>query len=800
MTATYRRYIWRAIWFNKIRTLLVILAIAIGLLAFGMIAGAASTLNRELPISYRAVNPAHITLHTSAVDESHLDAMRRLSNVRYAEGRHNTMLRYRKATGEWGDIQLFSLDDFENSRINRVTSQSGQWPPLERELLIERNSLPLLKSDTTARLTIEGPGDTIRTLPITGLIHDMNQPPAQITGVPYIYVARDTLSWLGLDENFNEIHLIVDGDPTDKAYVQQVADAAADKIERSGALVFRTELVDPSQHFSQEFLPTILIILGILGTLALVLSGFLVINVITAILTQQKRQIGIMKAIGARADQVVRLYLVMVTIFGLIALTLAIPLGAMGAQLFSRFVAGQLNFDINRFSITAPVLILELMVGLLAPICAALVPILATARITVYQAINDSGLETGAQQSEKLTAALVLLQERLGWSRPMGISLRNTFRRRGRLVRTLIPLMLGGAIFMSVLSLRASLFNTLEETLVSQGFDVQLLLDQPYKIQRIAHNLAAVDGIAALESWDMRLGTIIRPDGTEGDEVRIYSVPIDTQIFEPDLVQGRWLEPADQNGIVVPSAFAVSEMVVETGDRIVLKMDREEESWEVVGINQSFQPPIAPAVLYVNRRDFWRARGYHQQVDIVRIITDSHDDATLANVALTAENRLNQAGIEVRSARTAAEDRVIFTERFNIITIILMMMAFLLAAVGSLGLMATMSINVLERRREIGVMRAIGAADRSILSIFVVEGVIIGLISWVGAVLLSQPMSRLMSWRIGIVFAKLPLSYIFDLRAPIFWLLIVVIVSSIASLIPARSAAQISVRETLAYE
>ncbi|MCB0089682.1 MAG: FtsX-like permease family protein, partial [Caldilineaceae bacterium] len=102
--------------------------------------------------------------------------------------------------------------------------------------------------------------------------------------------------------------------------------------------------------------------------------------------------------------------------------------------------------------------------------------------------------------------------------------------------------------------------------------------------------------------------------------------------------------------------------------------------------------------------------------------------------------------------------------------------------------------------REIGVMRAIGASTPAVLQIFLVEGVVIGVISWLGALIVSQPLSRVWGRVVGMTFAKLPLTYVFDLRAPLFWFLIVVVVSALASLLPARNAANLSVRETLAYE
>jgi putative ABC transport system permease protein len=132
--------------------------------------------------------------------------------------------------------------------------------------------------------------------------------------------------------------------------------------------------------------------------------------------------------------------------------------------------------------------------------------------------------------------------------------------------------------------------------------------------------------------------------------------------------------------------------------------------------------------------------------------------------------------------------------------VILLFMAFLLATVGSLGLMGTMSINVLERRREIGVLRAIGASDRAVIRLFVLEGVVISVIAWAGSIVLAQPMSRAMSYVVGMNFAKLPLTYVFDLRALPLWLTIAVVVSALSSLLPARAAARLSVRETLAYE
>jgi putative ABC transport system permease protein len=794
-------YAWRDLWFHKARTLLVILSITVGIFAFGAIFGAANILRNELRAAYLAIQPASARLHTSLFDDEMVKSIRRMPEVALAEGRTSTVVRFwQPESAVWHDLQLFALADYEENNINRVLPYRGPWPPPDRELLIERNSLFLTETGVGETLLIETGAGTQRHLRVAGLTHDMNQAPAQITGVPYAYVSQKTLGWLGLPRQYNELHLVVAERAFDKTHTRQVAHDAANKMERSGYTVFWTEVPEPGQHFVEEFLPTILIILGLLGVLALVLSGFLVVNVIAAILTQQTRQIGVMKAIGARTGAIALIYLRMVVLFGLSALLLALPVAALGAQTFSRFVAGQLNFDLEHFQLAPAVMVLQVGMGILAPILAALAPVLAVTRLTVREAIQDQGLEISTPPPPALERLFAWVARHLHLSRPLHLSLRNTFRRRGRLIRTLIPLMLGGAIFMSVLSVRASLFRTLEETLVNQGFDVQVQLDRPYHIARVTQVAGPVSGIDTLEMWSIRQGVPVRSDGSQGDDVRVSALPAETRLFQPDLVAGRWLAPDDTDAIVVPTSLLALDPAVRLGGELTLRIEGQEVTWRVVGVNQVFQPPIAPPVVYVNQPYFWRKLGGNNRIDTVRIRTAQPDPATHARVAQELEDRLQGAAVGIRSTRTASEDRRIFSERFNIITVILMIMAFLLATVGSLGLMGAMSINVLERKREIGVLRAIGAANRSVLQIFVVEGVLIGLLSWAGALVLSQPISRALSWQVGMNFAKLPLKYVYDLRAPLLWLVIVVVVAALASLLPAYSATRLAVRETLAYE
>jgi putative ABC transport system permease protein len=129
----------------------------------------------------------------------------------------------------------------------------------------------------------------------------------------------------------------------------------------------------------------------------------------------------------------------------------------------------------------------------------------------------------------------------------------------------------------------------------------------------------------------------------------------------------------------------------------------------------------------------------------------------------------------------------------------LAVLAVLMALVGGIGLMGALSISVVERTREIGVMRAVGGRTLTILGMFVMEGLLQGIASWLVAVPLSLALSRPLAAGLGVVLFKATLDYQYNFGAVLVWLAIVLVIATLASIIPARKATRISVRESLAY-
>jgi putative ABC transport system permease protein len=173
-------------------------------------------------------------------------------------------------------------------------------------------------------------------------------------------------------------------------------------------------------------------------------------------------------------------------------------------------------------------------------------------------------------------------------------------------------------------------------------------------------------------------------------------------------------------------------------------------------------------------------------------------------VAETLEANLEQRGIEVAPSSTFGEKTIAGItdgagEGFAIILQLLAVMALVIALVGGVGLSGILSLSVLERRREIGVMRAIGASSWQVIRLFVGEGVLLGLLSWLIALPLSIPIAYGFTTQGLSIALNQQLAYQFTPTGAILWLVIITMLAMVASAIPARGAARISVRESLAY-
>lgn len=785
--------VWMDLWANKTRTLLVVLSIAVGVFAVGVVASSFYMVKQDMATDYNAINPHTAQIFLEDFDDTLLTTLND-PELEAIEARYNLWVKIAAADGQEYSINIHSIGPIADIQVDQLVFEKSLTDLTDGAIYLERqgaSGIGLEPGDTVDLLLNDG---QLHTLTVAGTVHDVNANPFNFTSMTSGYVTPATMAQLGGSELYNFVALVTTGSHTDAVHVREVAERVAQKIAAAGYRVYNVNVNHPGQHPAQSIIDTVLILMSALGILTIFLSGFLVTNTIAALMSQQIRQIGVMKAVGATTLQVVTIYLGLVLAFGLLALLIAVPLAGVAAYGLARWLVGMLNATPSPFTIAPVSLALQLFIGLAVPLLAALVPVLGGARLTVRQAISNYGLNTAARPS----LFDQLIESVRGLPRPLLLSLRNTFRRKGRLTLTLLTLVLGGAIFIAVFSVRESLHAEIGQTFAYYQSDVNVELVKPYPLTQLEEAVAGVAGVEDVEGWSTVRANVLHTDGINSDQILIYAPPSNTQLVEPVMTTGRWLLPTDDKAIVVDNHFVDLRPDVKVGDILQIRLGEQDIPFAVVGIFRMAGNAASPFT-YINYETLAEINGVVGQVNSLRIVTDRHDTARQNEVLDEVQERL--AAAELPATLITGGEIIAQQEyRVNLLISLLLLMGLLIALVGGLGLMGTMSMNVLERTREIGVMRSIGAENHTIFQLVLVEGLLIGVISWVLSLVVAIPITQFLDNRLGDALMTVPLVYMYSTTGLFTWLGTVLVLAAAASLLPARNAVRLTVRDVLAYE
>jgi putative ABC transport system permease protein len=321
------------------------------------------------------------------------------------------------------------------------------------------------------RITIKI-GDTERTLPITGLIRHPFVPPPQFMDLAFYCMDEQGSERLGIAEG-TYASFYVRVTPYSSDYAKEVATDIKDRLARQNIGVAAFIYQDPDKHWGRTFFDGITLVLRLLALISVLVGAVLVYNTLTNLITQQRNQIGILKAIGGRAQTIVQMYLASALVYGLLALILALPLGAIVAFGMTKSFLNLFNIDYTQFELSTQAVVLQVLAALVAPLLAGLPPVLQGARITVREAIASYGLG-GAFGSSRLDRLVEGIGQRWLPSH-YATTLGNLFRRKGRLVMTQLVLIAAGSAFLMVMSLISSISFTLDNIYARQRFDTMVL-------------------------------------------------------------------------------------------------------------------------------------------------------------------------------------------------------------------------------------------------------------------------------------------------------------------------------------
>lgn len=798
--------VWYDLWHHKGRSLLVISSISAGVFAIGALFGLVDQLLSGMDRAHQAVNPSHINIILrDYIDEAVVAELRRLPGVAEIDPINQISVRYKlNPDDSWKLGTLNERPDYTSQAFDVVSLSEGAWPA-DGQLAIERLSGQYFGVSIGEEVIFQNNGAEVR-LEVGGKIrHPFVQPP-QFGGQANFFSDAAGLAEFGIAEGYFGQLLVQVEEPYSREKAQDVAGEIRSQLSQKGLGVIVSLYQDPDKHWGRRFVEGVTLVLQIMAVVSLFLSVVLVLNTMTALITQQTDQIGILKAIGGTSGTIIKIFLVEVVVLGALALLIALPLGLAFAFFLSQNFLNLFNIDYTNFSISLRAVIWMAVAALLAPILAALWPVLKGAAISVREAIATYGLgaDFGANRFDRAI-------ERLGaryLSTVYAAALGNTFRRKGRLVFTLLVLTFAGVMFLVVMSLISSIRLTLDNETNRQGYDIRIGFTQNQPIPDALKLARSVQQTDQAEIWYSRNATILRAgerlQDSAGLGAQLIGIPAGTNMYTPLITEGRWLQPGETERVIVINQDTADKNNIQVGNLISLDLgELGADTWEVVGTYRTvYSSGFVVEPIYAPLEAVALSTGINDEGTQILVkgkaIQSLEAETDFANQLKTA---FEESGFKLDFYTTSAkrDARSYADNQFNTVVNMLINLAILIATVGGIGLMGSLGIGVVERTREIGVMRAIGAQNREIGNLFIMEGVLHGLISFILSVplayFLAQPLARLL----GQTMIQIDLDFAFNYAAVGIWFAAILLISIVFSLLPARNATRVSVRQSLNY-
>jgi ABC-type lipoprotein release transport system permease subunit len=554
------------------------------------------------------------------------------------------------------------------------------------------------------------------------------------------------------------------------------------------------DIEDPDNSLIVQNTAVYISILSSLALSTMIVSSFLVVNVINTITAEQKQQIGILKSIGASQAEVFGIYAGMAAIYGLIGTALAILPGILLGQWITAFLGTQIDIRVTGFAFSPTALALGVVLGLFVPVLAVLIPVYNASRISILEAIQDLGISSnyGQGRAARFLGGL-----------PLPISLRqalsNVYQKQGRLLLTGLTLTATIGTFMGTYSLTVSVSNEIRDIFGRITYHILVI---PYEIQDprlLAPQLEAMENVESVH-----IGTVLFIQ-LEGDYINFFTNDNQVQVFgfdpaDPlirlDYLEGEgWSNDPTREGMVISQPIA-KQLNLSAGDEIRFGVAGQSYTTQVIGIDRN-------AFDIVNMRwdQLSRAAGIEfggQALPSAYYITLEGEGWTTERIAEQIELMQGQvlAGGISAGYFNQQEETEIAVAAVESNTAIFLVASLLIAAVGAVGLLTTLTISVFERQKEIGVMRSIGADSASIAWLFILEGLVVGFLAW----LLGVPLG----YGIALIFNQVAnlenVPFTYPPSVLILGLVGMMAIAALASLGPSLSAARKTVSEILRYQ
>ncbi|HLV97504.1 MAG TPA: FtsX-like permease family protein [Ktedonobacterales bacterium] len=794
---------------RKGRTLMVVLGIFIGVLGLTGITFMQQTLLSAFTYSTgTTANSPDMTLQVNRLDPALVQQLSAVANVQAVQMQSvfATQWHVSAAPGQV-PITIVSYPDLHQVPITPLQLTSGRYPGVG-EIVLEYGDQSLQPVSIGDTVTVDTGQNTTALLRVVGFARTQGLPSPAGSGT-----ARGYMSEAAITQAFGSV---VPAPGSQGPQVQQevavkvqhisqvitTEDALARVLRAKGVAVLSETINQPFNQAKIHAANGVFTLLLLLSILAVLLSALLILNTIITLIAEQTPIIGTLKAIGGARGAIVRGYLLSVAIYSAAATLPALALGLLLGYPLASSLASASSLAVGPFTVYPWIILLGLAIGFGGPLLAALVPLWIGTRITVREALSGYGISVGRASTRRARRS----PRRTGVSQTTWLGLRGVFRKRARAALTLMTLTLSGTTFLVVQTATAATNQTTVNAFAPYHYDV---LAQIY-----AQNAPLVAEISALPNV-RRVESYREDEGAESQwgQLLLLGVQPDTRLYTPQLESGRWLSKSDTNAALINEEAATA-AGLHVGDTLTLSSVQyfngqptpgNQAAWTIIGIVH--QPMNALGQIGTVITSVENANHlFGDPADMTpELLIEARDHSPSAVDALTRQvdqlvsgGNANAGSANGGLVQTRQQEVQYRQQSWLIFYALLYGVALIVGAVGILGLADALTASVLERRREIGLLRAMGASDWQVARVFWVEGLALGGIAWFLGALLGLPLAygfiQVMSRLV------LRVDFLIAPSALLVMLAAVLVISTLASIIPALRASRVRVADMLRYE
>ncbi len=766
---------------RRIRTALTVVGILVGVAGLVAIITSAQGFARAQQQAFTTGQRADLAIYLYDAPLSFLRAVERIPGVRVAELRFNQFGRGRLGENEdLREIRFIGLRDVAGTPIEAPLLVAGEYPERD-EVLVESAAAATYELTVGDILTYFDVNNRERLLRISGFARLPATLSADLTGLPLAFINDSTARTMREVAGYNEMLVRFDGTRPPR----QVGDAIVALLSERRIPRAEPRYSDPNNYVGKRELDTLFVILYLFGGLGVVLSGFIVANTLAALVAESVQEIGILKALGATRRQVLSVFMAMASILGGVGTILGIAVGSLLGFALLRFLGRVAQLD-SAFQFEPAAMGLGAVVGVGITLIGGLIPAWQAANLTPKAALESRGVSQRFGRS-----MLDRLVQRFATLPPLpAMAVRNLLRRKTRSAVTMIVVALAVASLLAAQATDISVAGALDDVLATYRADGYLQFGTG-ATRFTTGDLRRVAGVDSAEAWLLRACT------ANLTRTRCWAFPPDTPSYTPDLVAGDWLNPADPLGVVITRDVANANGWT-VGDRFPLRYQRREKWVTVRGVtvdNAIFLGSDVQSKVFVAYDTFAGLIGQSTVADVFAV---SLSPATRVEQQAVLDTIRQKLGNLRPSGTLALTEFETTKQQTDILSATLRGMVILVALIGATGLLNTLALTIIERRREIGVLRALGTDNPQMVAIFMTEGLALGVVGWVIGLGMGYGLARLF---VGALASTL---FEFTFRFPPgligISLLFAVVLALVASIAPALAAANLKTIEAIRYE